>query len=226
MTELKTSGRSPKAHGGYPKFVYRAFRERFFADEFALHGRFRLANLRVYIAIEDAGRRDPSEGKGHFQSLGTVTTVGFVPGSDESFVRQAPGYVHTHTELLNPTFILSCALPGVDLGHLRSRFGVWVAKIDNPRGLAHELARHLGQLAHRFAGVEGCVVHYNKGGRVRPSLSNIARTRLSYSQKPITFGPDKEFRFVTHAMGSPRSRFNDNYLSVDLGRSLDYVNVI
>ncbi len=166
------------------------------------------------------------EGKGHFQSFSTVTTVTFVPGSDESSVGHAPGYVHTHTELLNPTFILSCALPRADLGHLRSRFGVWLVKIYNPKEFAQELAGYLGQLADRFAGVEGCVVHYNKGGRVRPTLSNIARTRLSYSQKPVTFSQDKEFRFVTHAMGSPRSRFNDDYLYVDLGHSLDYVNVI
>lgn len=226
MTEVKTSAGNLKAHGRYPRFVYRAFRERLFADEFAHHGRFRLANLRVYAAIEDPSRRDRSEGQGQFQRLGTVTTVDFVPGSDESFVSQAPGYVHAHTELLNPTFILSCALPGVDLSNLRSRFGVWVVRIDDPRRLAQELAGYLGQLADRFAGVEGCVVHYNKGGRVRPALSNIAQTRLSYSQKPATFSPDKEFRFVTHAMGSPRSRFNHDYLSVDLGRSLDYVNVI
>src|SRR5262245_25433573 len=143
MTELKTSGRDLKAHGRYPRCVYRAFRERRFADEFARYGRFRLANLRVYAAIEDPGRRDPLEGKGHFQSFSTVTTVTFVPGSDESSVGHAPGYVPTHTELLNPTFILSCALPGAGLGHLRSRFGVWAVKIDNPRRLAQELTGYL-----------------------------------------------------------------------------------
>jgi len=185
-----------------------------------------MGNLRVYSTLEDAERRDSSEGKGHFQRFGTVRSVDFVPGAADTFVAQAPGYVHTHTELLNPKFILSCALPGVDVEFLRSRFGTWLVRIDDPRRLAQEISGYLGGLPNRFAGVEGCLVHYNKGGKVQADLSNIASTRLSYSQKPATFNQEREFRFVVIEMGTPSSRFNENYLPIDLGRALNYVTVI
>jgi hypothetical protein len=116
--------------------------------------------------MEDAERRDCSEGQGHFQRFGTVTSVDFFGGSEETSVWQKPGYVHTHTELLNPVFILSCARPGVDLDYLRSRFGPWLVRIDQPRRLAQELSSFLETLPDGFTGVEGCLVHYNKGGRV------------------------------------------------------------
>ena len=185
-----------------------------------------MGNVRVYVGLEDAERRDPSEGEGHFQRFGTVTTVDFVPRSDETFVSQAPGYVHTHTELFNPKFVLSCARPGVDLEHLRLRFGRWLVRIDDPRRLAQDISIYLGGLPDRFAGVEGCLVHYNKGAKMPGDLSNIASTRLSYSQKPQAFSRDREFRFVVIAMGTPGSWFNDDYLPIDLGRELSYVTVI
>ena len=224
MTTTKTSVRHLKAHGKYPRFVYRAFTKRSYAEDFAGRGKFRMGNLRVYSTLEDAERRDSSEGEGHFQRFGTVTSVDFVPGSDETFVTEEPGYVHTHTELLPPKFALSCALPGVDLEYLRARFGAWVVRIDDPRRLAQEVSDYLAGLPNRFAAVEGCLVHYNKGGKVRADVSNIALTRLSYSQKPAAFNQEKEFRFVVIAMGTPRSRFNADYLTVELGRALGYVS--
>lgn len=114
---------------------------------------------------------------------------------------QTPGYVQTHTELLNPSFILSCSLPGVELNYLRSQFGGWLVKIAEPKQLARDLSTYLETLPDRFTGVEGCSVHYNKGSRVGERLSNIASTRLSYSQKPATFSRENEFRFVVIAMG-------------------------
>jgi len=141
-------------------------------------------------------------------------------------VSQTPGYVQTHTELLNPSFILSCSLPGVELNYLRSQFGRWLVKIAEPRQLARDLSTYLETLPDRFTGVEGCSVHYNKGSRVGERLSNIASTRLSYSQKPATFSRENEFRFVVIAMGTPSRRSNAEYLHVDLGGALNYVSVL
>lgn len=70
------------------------------------------------------------------------------------------------------------------------------------------------------------MVHYNKGGRVRATLSNIAWTRLSYSQKPEAYSSEKELRLVVIAMGKPSTWFDADYLPVDLGHALDYVTVI
>ena len=158
MTTTRTSARALKAHGRYPRFVYRAFTTRSYAEEFVHRGKVRMGNLKVYVRLEDAKRRDPSEGEGHFQRFDTVTSVDFVPLTDDSFVRHEPGYVHAHTELLNPKFVLSCARPGVDLEHLRSRFGHWVVRIDDPRRLAQEISTYLEGLPDRFTAVEGCLV--------------------------------------------------------------------
>lgn len=226
MTTPQPSVRRLKAHGRYPKFIYRAFTRRIYAEEFARCGKFHMGNLRVYSSLEDVARGDHSEGEGHFQRFGTVTSVDFVPRSDESFVSYAPGYVQTHTELLNPKFVLSCSLPGVDLNYLRSRFGSWVVRIDDPRRLAQEISTYLGGLRDRFSGVEGCVVHYNKGGKVGASLSDIAWTRLSYSQKAASYGSEREFRLVAFSTGKPSSWLDRNYLMIDLGRALDYATVI
>jgi len=95
MTSTKSSARHLKAHGRYPTVVYRAFAEARYAEDFALRGGFRLGNLRVYARMEDAERRDSSEGQGYFQRFGTVTSVDFFEGSEETAVWQEPGYVHT-----------------------------------------------------------------------------------------------------------------------------------
>jgi hypothetical protein len=222
MTLTKTSVRHLKAHGRYPRFVYRAFSEESYAEDFALRGKFRFGNLRIYSNLEDVERRDPSEGHGHFQRFGTVTSVDFLPESDQTSVAQTPGYVHTHTELLNPTFVLSCSRPGVNLEYLRSRFGAWLVRVDEPRRLAQEVSNFLESRPDRFAGgVEGCLVHYNKGGKVGADLTNIASTRLSYSQKPSAFSREREFRFIVIVMGTPTSRYNADYLSIDPGAPAD-----
>jgi hypothetical protein len=102
-----------------------------------------------------------------------------------------------------------------------------VVRIDDPQWLAQEVSDHVeGSLHDRFTAVEGCVVHCNKGGRVRADLSNIASTRLSYSQKPAACRPERELRFVVIAVGKPGEWFDDDYLTIDLDRALDYVTVI
>lgn len=125
-----------RAHGKYPETVFRAFKDRAHAEDFVLHGRFRMGNLRTYTEIEDDGRKDPSEGQGHFQRFGMVTTVDFSCDSDETTTMTKSGYVETHIELLNPKFIFSCSLPSVDLDLLRQRFGPWLVKIKQPRRFA------------------------------------------------------------------------------------------
>jgi hypothetical protein len=130
-------------------------------------------------------------------------------------------------ELLNPKFVMSCSLPGVDLQYLRERFGRWLVRINEPRRLAREISYYLGTLPNRFAGgVEGCSVHYNKAGRVRANLTKTASIRLSYSQKPVSFNQEREFRFVVISGETPSTWFDGDYLPIDLGRALTYVTVI
>lgn len=151
--------------GEYPDTVLRAFKEKAHAEDFVLRGRFRMSNLRTYTEIEDGGRRDRSEGEGHVQRFGRVTSVDFSPDSDETTTTTRPGYVDTHIEPLNPKFVFCCSLP-LDL--LRKRFGPWLVRIDQPRRFAQEVSDFLQTLSYRFAGgVKGCFVQYNKGEKTR-----------------------------------------------------------
>jgi hypothetical protein len=216
-----------RAHGNYPKTVFRAFKERARAEDLVEHGRFRMGNLRTYTEIEDEARKDPSEGQGHFRRYGMVTAVDFSPDSDETVAITKPGYVETHIELLNPKFIFSCSLPSVNLGLLRERFGPWLVKIKQPRQFAQDISDYLETLPYRFGrGVEGCFVQYNKGEKTRRQL-RISSVPLAYMQKPAaTFSVEKEFRFVVIVSGKPTQWLDDDFLSLNLARKLDYIDLL
>ena len=221
-TELRVIGK-------YPDVVVRAFREKAHAEDFALRGRFRMGNLRTYTEIEDEGRRDRSEGEGHFQRFGMVNCVDFSRDSDETTTSTRPGYVDSHIELLNPKFVFSCSRPRVDLDLLRDRFGPWIVRINQPRRLAQDISDYLQTLPYRFAGrggVEGCFVRYNKGEKSGTQSQAKDTIPLAYIQKPATFSGEREFRFVVIITGKPSKWFDDDFLLLDLGRTLDYVELL
>jgi hypothetical protein len=220
--------RQKKLHssGRYPKVVLRAFKQRAYAEDFVEHGRFRMSNLRTYTVIEDENRKDASEGQGHFQHYGMVTSVDFSRDSDETTTLSQPGYVHSHIELLNPKFIFSCSLPSVDINLLRQRFGPWIVKIKQPRQFADDIWAFLGTLPYRFGGgVKGCFMEYTKGQKSRHQLT-VTSVPLSYSQKPTTFSTENEFRFVVIATGKPSQWLDDDFLPIDLAHKLDYVEFL
>ena len=227
MLASQAPSRALTAHGSYPTLVYRAFTQREYAEDFAVRGRFRVGNLRMYQRIEDSNRQDSTEGEGRFQYWSGVTTVDFFQGSDATAVRQRPGYVNAHVELLHPIFVLSCATPHVDLAWFRRRFGSWVIKIEGPRRFAQEVSEYLQRLPHKFAGgVEGCFVKYYKGARLRRNPSRIESVTLSYSQKSPAFCDEHEFRFVVTVMDVLSREFNQDYFTIDLGRRLEYVSIL
>ncbi len=214
------------AIGNSLKVVFRAFKERAYAEAFVEHGRFRMGNLRIYTEIEDENRKDSSEGQGHFQRYGMVTSVDFSRDSVETTTLTQPGYVHSHIELLNPKFIFSCSLPSVDIDLLRQRFGPWVVKIKQPRQFADDICAFVETLPYGFSGgVKGCVVQYNKGEKSLHQLT-VASVPLSYSQKPAIFSTENEFRFVVIVTGKPSQWLDDDFLPVDLARKLDYVEFL
>jgi len=119
-------------------------------------------------------------------------------------------------------------VPSVDLDLLRERFGPWLVRIKQPRRFAQEISDYLGTLPYRFAGgVKGCFVQYNKGEKTRRQLPISASTPLAYMQKPAAaFSVEKEFRFVVIVSGKPSQWLGEDFLSLDLGRRLDYVELL
>jgi hypothetical protein len=156
-----------------------------------------------------------------------VTSVHFSCDSEATKTETKPGYVETHVDLGNPIFIFCCSLLDADQGYLKQQFGSHIVRIHKPRRFTEDISTFLESLPYKFAGgIEGCIVKYNKGRIIQTALGSVDRTRLSYAQKPADFRREKEYRLVSIIGGSPINRFNDDYITVDIGGALDYVELL
>jgi hypothetical protein len=86
-------------------------------------------------------------------------------------------------------------------------------------------SHHDAKCRDRFAGVKGCVVQYNKGEKSLDELT-FTSVPLSYSQKPAIFSAENEFRFVVIVTGKPSQWLDENFLPIDLGHKLNYVEFL
>jgi len=84
---------------------------------------------------------------------------------------------------------------------------------------------HDAKCRDRFAGVKGCVVQYNKGEKSLDELT-FTSVPLSYSQKPAIFSAENEFRFVVIVTGKPSQWLDEDFLPIDLGHKLNYVEFL
>ena len=220
---------SLESHGFFPSdHIYKAFSKMEYALDFVDRGRFRFGALATYKNIEDANRRDNSEGVGSFRTPGNVTSVHFDKNDlDSTYATEAPGYVNVHTELGNPVYVFSTSLSTVSIQFLAEKFGRYIVQIDNPKELADQITHHLKTRTEKFAGgIEGVSVSYNAGEVIEESLNNFERTTLSYSQKPVSFSSECEFRFVSINIDSPENRMNSDYMNIDLGGPVKYARLL
>jgi hypothetical protein len=190
------------AHGYFPKVVYRAFTHKEHMDGF-LRGSIRFGALSIYRALEDDARRDNLEGISHLTYIG-LDHHGAMPGTT--------------------AYALCCSVSLHAL--LKANLGQYVVRIMNPRTLAERITDALKRRAEMFyEGVEGLIVHYTKGHRRDAMPKPFELIRLSYSQKPVRFAPDEEFRFVvickTLAEKTP-----ENYLTFNITSVLDLLEPV
>lgn len=92
----------------------RVFRKREHADRF-LAGQVRFGHLGYYRSLEDAGRGDPGEGRGHHHEYRAGRSAVRIAGG-ESRETLSPGMVSVHTECGNDVFICCLTLPPDDDG--------------------------------------------------------------------------------------------------------------
>jgi hypothetical protein len=224
--------------GEFPKFCYRAFGCERYAEQFIRNGDLRLGCLRYYREIEDASRRDPTEGSGCTREPGIVTEACFSPNpAEKTIVTGGPGFRTKHTTLTNGTFCFCMSLPDVDLNHLKNDFGGHIVEINNPRRLAEDINEYLISTGQNFI-IEGCKVVYNKGQELKEPLTDNERTDLSYKQKPDSFWPDWEFRIVAIRLEPPckdecrylSGQFEQvepdcKFVSVSIGKRLQYADI-
>ena len=180
--------------------LFRAFSERTFAEDF-VRGRFRLGRLAHYRSIEDASRRDGTEG--------------------EAFYLDEKG-VSWWTKLGNDTFTLCCSL-NADLAFLRHKLGRHIVQIHDPEQLATDTYAALGTLGVKvFQGVSARLVRYDKGQILAENLDEGARADLCVVQKPPEFREEMEYRFF--AILSVPSR--QSHIDVEIPRRRNYLEIV
>ena len=162
-----------KAHGDFPTVIYRAFTELEYAQGF-IRGLVRFGNLIDYRKIEDVRRRDESEGRGEYHANGTKTSIEFAENKI---------YIACfHRDLES----------AVNTGH-----GKYIVEVSQPLKLAEDLTRVLrSSPVKHFGGIEGVLVTYDKGEEKGRKLDSVESTRLAYCQKPKSFVPENEFRYI------------------------------
>ncbi len=188
-----------------PKALFRAFEEEKYAIEFIDKGEFRFGGLARYRSIEDGARMDDTEGYGRY------------------FDHQNIQY---DFELGGPIYLFSCAVPDVDLGYLRERFGRFIVRINDPQLFVQQTEGYLtAQGVHTFNGIHGDTVKYTKGTRLDQELDSMQRARLSVIQKPASYHRESEYRLFTipkHDSERPPQEF----LKINLGQSLHYAEML
>ena len=162
-----------KLIGEYPDTLFCSFDCLDYAQQF-LTGSMRFGTVIGYRRIEDEGRRDTTEGVGHYTTNGKNTKIQFCS---------------------NVFYTLCCHRDlnsAIDTNH-----GKYIVEIDNPLYLAEELTKSLRELKLKhFGGIEGVVIEYNKGKEKNKKSDSHQKSRLTYCQKPSKYSSENEFRFV------------------------------
>src|ERR1017187_10284578 len=160
--------------GEFPLRLYRFFDKAEYANAF-VDGRFRVGNQARYHSPALGDRVDRTEGtsiytKGGLQHEGSYT---------------------------NPTYLLCCSIPSVDVGKMRNKFGPFVVVIHNPVELAIDLDYFLKRDGTK-PGVQivGARVSYSKGNTTGFDQSEEqSLVELPLRQKPPDQGFEEECEF-------------------------------
>ena len=219
-----------KTFGEYPPVLLKYFPKKEYADQF-LAGSIRLGSLHYYANIEDAARQDSGEGKGAFVAAAkSVITVHFDEDGEAVGQSEAPGDIHHHIDLGNPTYIVCCTDPeDADIDALKNKFGPFVVRINDPMLLGQALTDHFTGLEkpHPLAnGIVECArVAYDKGGRRDAEPNNEEMFRAAFTQKPPNYADENEVRLVVMCRQPLKKEEVAETITVDIG-ALDYAELL
>jgi hypothetical protein len=165
-----------------PKFLYRFFDKEKYALDFLNHGRARLGTLKYYASIEDASRRDSSEGVAHFKALHRDDNGDLVNTGDEYW----NGGYHT--------YIFCTSSPDVNLEKAKKQWGHYIVKIKYP----NLFLKAVEKATYPFTVKRSLLkqVSYSKGEEREVDVSYCDEDCLSAWQKPKTFKNECEYRFI------------------------------
>lgn len=190
--------KSLQAHGCYPKTVYRVFDKLEYATDF-LNGRFRFSRIQNYKNIEDALRRDDSEGESHVVYNG----------------------LSHHSSFASNLVYILCFHKTLKAAR-QSKFGKIIVKIKNPKKLAAKITAWLEEQPYQYiGGIEGINIEYTYGQEVDTKPESTERARLIYAQKPSYFSDENEFRFVFI-----RESCEDDHIFIDINGANELCSIL
>ena len=166
-----------------PCRLFRAFTCEQYAQEF-IAGAMRFGLLSYYKAIEGA-RRDETEGR--------VSLIWNQQARNpDAFNIQYTG------SSLNAHYILCTSHPNTSKELLAERFGPFIVSINNPKELLNRVLVVWDKDERAVESPAGWVVRveYTKGELVDPDPYLLAPPHLSYSQKPLAYAEEREYRYV------------------------------
>jgi hypothetical protein len=194
-----------------PPFLYRAYKNAQQAKQVIESGKVRLGFMIGYRRIEDRRRKDKEE------------------GVSDWYVENVPGHRgHVIGQHINPLYLLCTSGPDVGLAYLRSKYGKWIVKINNPSRLLEDLNNYRPK-PYRMKVIGKCKleqVSYTKGEILKNIDPNtFEATRLVYTQKHIHNLSDQEYRYIVQTepvVGTNPSAF----LYYNFGRPIEYIEIV
>lgn len=170
-----------------PSYVYRAFDHRENFERF-LSGRFEMTDICAYREIQDAARRDNSEGTAEYVKAQT----------------KKKKILLDRCEAANPAYILSACIDH----DATTKFGRYVAKIHTgkfEKQLYEWLVRQNNgkKVEWRIFSRE---VQYDKGSERPGKINSKKIAEISLFQKACEYSEEKEYRFVAEWMHADKSR--------------------
>lgn len=159
-----------------------------YAEQF-LNGEVRFSNINTFTTIPDIKRLDKDEGRGSF----------------------IYNNINHHSSFASNSVFIYCFHRTLSAAK-NSKFGKYIIEINNPKELAISITEQLSiQNNKYYGGVEGINIEYTTNDIKRTKPISIERTSLIYSQKPISYIEENEFRFVIISQKSL-----DNYKMINI----------
>lgn len=210
-----------------PTFLYRAFEEKQYAEDFVKLGKFRLGLMEMYKSIEDQSRQDRREGESSSYIKTNVMEVKIARETNEVIGTEfVSGRLHVRGSFIEPIYLLCTAGPTVDLTYLREKFGNWVVQINDPSRFLSELRNATPTNPNIEVGkcsIEA--VSYTKDEDVDIDPDSFEAIRITWTQKSRDCCRQCEYRYVVKTRRVV-GREPDPYLFYNFNAPILYAQVL
>ncbi len=203
-----------------PSNLLRFFACKEYAQQF-ISGQIRCGLLSYYRDIEGT-RQDDKEGQVSFAwtqkapQFQIDNQTGLLLGPTESNRN-----IRYRGSSLNPYYIVSTSSPDGNRDVLMDRFGRFTVLISDPLALLERIRAAWREHDWALNGNAVIVpVDYNKDELIAANEYLIAPPHYSYSQKPLSFCVEREFRYVLTCSIDVNRNLND-HLPLDVGDCAD-----